>query len=281
MMQKEPILMVASDIDGTLSRSDGTISSYTVEAIHAAQAKGVLFTVCSGRYPEHADVLLKRHGIRCPITGNNGSTQWDARTDTVLRDHFMDPAAAHRAYEVAEELHLDYMVFCRKYVATRNGKVLHSSQANYGQELQRDYGIVFETGKDAVKKALAMPINKFYFHYDTPDERQYLRDALQAVPEISITTSGPFNVELISKACSKAGGVREMAELYGIDMKNVMAIGDYENDVPMLKSAGFGVAMGNSSPDVQRQADAVTATNDEDGVARAIEKYVLQATAYK
>ena len=88
------IRMIASDIDGTLLHRDGSISAYTVDVIHETQRRGILFTVCSGRYPEHADVILKTYGIRCPVTGNNGATQWDAETDTVLSDHFMTPQSA-------------------------------------------------------------------------------------------------------------------------------------------------------------------------------------------
>ena len=275
MAENKSILMVVSDIDGTLLRSDGTISQYTVDVIHQAQGRGILFTVCSGRYPEHADVILRTYGIRCPVTGNNGCTQWDARTDTVLRDHFLDPVSARLAREAADDLNVNYMVFGRKAVAACNTQVMHSSQAKYGAALARDYHIVFTAGKDAVDAALHQPVNKFYFHYDNPEDKQRLIDALSRIPNISITTSGYFNVEIIPIECNKAAGAAEMARLYGIDMARVMTLGDYENDVTMLQAAGLGVAMGNASAEVRALADCVTDTNDRDGVAKAIEKYVF------
>ena len=275
MEQNRKISMVSSDVDGTLLRSDGTISAHTVDVIHELQRRGILFTICSGRYPEHADALLRHFGIRCPVTGNNGATQWDAETDRVLSDHFMPADSARKAFEVAEGLGLSFIVFCRKYVAARHGAAPHSSQKIYGPILARDYHIVFDSGLDAVLHALDRPVNKFYFHYDTPEERRSLTEALRVIPGISITTSGASNVEIIPLGCDKGSGVSEMARLYGVDMSQVMAIGDYENDVPMLRAAGLGVAMGNAHADVRDEAACVTDTNDRDGVAKAIEKYVL------
>ena len=96
-MSKRIIRMIASDVDGTLMRSDRTLSRYTIDTIHRAQEKDILFIICSGRYPEHADVLMKAHGIRCPIVGNNGCTLWDPEKEKVLSDHFLSKEAAEKA----------------------------------------------------------------------------------------------------------------------------------------------------------------------------------------
>lgn len=270
------IRMIASDIDGTLLHRDGSISAYTVDVIHETQRRGILFTVCSGRYPEHADVILKTYGIRCPVTGNNGATQWDAETDTILSDHFMTPQSARMAREAADDLGIPYIVFGRKHVSASRASSLHSSQKRYGRILQEDYHIQFDYGRRAVDETLAKPVNKFYFHYDLPEEKEQLVAALRQVPDISITTSGIANVEIIPAGCNKAAGVLEMARLFHVDMSSVMTIGDYENDVPMLQAAGLGVAMGNALDNIKHCVNHVTASNDEDGLAKAIEKYVLK-----
>ena len=269
------IRMVASDIDGTLLRSDGTISAHTVDMIHAAQERGILFTICSGRFPEHADVLLKPYGIRCPITACNGATQWDARTDTILQNHFIRPESARQVVETAEKNRLDYMIFCTKHISTRNDRVPHSSQRLYGDLLTREYGVIYDTGLDAVREALERPINKFYFQIDDLSHKQRMIEAFRQISEISVTTSGQNNIEIIPLGCDKAGGMREMARLFDIDIEQVMAVGDYDNDVPMLQAAGLGVAMGNAPDHVKKRADQVTLSNNEDGLAKAIEKYVL------
>ena len=274
-MSREKILMIASDIDGTLLRRDGSISSHTVRVIHEVQQRGVLFTVCSGRYPEHADVILKTYGIRCPVIGNNGATHWDARTDMVISDHFLTPEAASLAAQAAEKLHMDYILLGRKRVTANRTEALHSSQRLYGKALTEAYHIVFDAGDRAVCETLSRPVNKLYFHYDTPLEKQRLVAALQGIEGISITTSGSANVEIVPEGCNKAAGVVEMAGHFDIDMRHVMTVGDYENDVPMLRAAGLGVAMGNAMDDIKQAAKRVTDTNEEDGLAKAIERYVL------
>ena len=274
-MSKRIIRMIASDVDGTLMRSDRTLSRYTIDTIHRAQEKGILFIICSGRYPEHADVLMKAHGIRCPIVGNNGCTLWDPEKEKVLSDHFLSKEAAEKACAAAEEIQLNYMVFGRKHVAARNAFFLHSSKLLYGNSLESDYHIVFEDGYDAVQRVLVAPVNKFYFHYDTPEEKEKLISKLRMIPDIEITTSGPANVEIIPKGCNKATGITDMARIHRIPMENVMALGDYENDEDMLRVAGLSVAMGNASEYLKSLADAVTDSNDNDGVAKAIEKFAL------
>lgn len=274
-MSKRIIRMIASDVDGTLMRSDKTLSQYTIDTIHKAQEQGILFVICTGRYPEHADVLMKAYGIRCPISGNNGCTLWEPRTGKVLSDHFLSKEAAERACAAAEGIKLNYMVFGRKHVAARNAFFLHSSKLLYGESLVKDYHIVFEDGYDAVRRVLDAPVNKFYFHYDTQKEKEKLISELALIPDIEITTSGPANVEIIPKGCNKATGITDMAELHNIPMEEVMALGDYENDADMLSAAGLGVAMGNASEYLKNLADAVTDTNDNDGVAKAIEHFAL------
>jgi len=272
-----PIRMIASDMDGTLLRNDGTVSERTAAAIHAAQARGVLFAVCSGRYPEYADAPLRAAGIRCLISGNNGVTIWDAATDTVLSDHAIDPAAARAVRQAADRYGLPYIVYGRKTVTANGPEALRIARGSLGDRLEAEYGVRFDAGEDAIRAALTAPVNKFYFYdYRLPeDQKESLLRDFAAIPNIAVTSSGMVNAEVIPAGCDKAGGVVEMARLLGIDMRQVMTVGDYENDVPMLRAAGLGVAMGNSGEAIKRCARRVTATNEEDGLAQAIENYVL------
>ena len=276
-MKQPKISMVASDIDGTLLRSDGTASARTVEMIRRAQAQGILFTVCTGRYPENADALLRSFSIACPICGNNGATIWDAATDTVRSDQHIDPQAALRVAQAAEEAGMSYLIYARKLVLASSEQALEATQGRFVRVLERDYGVRFQAGRDAVRKGIGRSVNKFYiFNHPMPaGKKESLRQALETIPNITVTTSGSFNVEVIPEGCSKAGGVIRMAALLGVPLERVMAVGDYDNDLPMLTAAGLGVAMGNATPAVKARVQCVTASNDEDGLAEAIEKYAL------
>ncbi|MBQ1289189.1 MAG: HAD-IIB family hydrolase, partial [Erysipelotrichaceae bacterium] len=98
---------------------------------------------------------------------------------------------------------------------------------------------------------------------------------MNEVPEVTVTASHITNIEIFAKDSGKDVAIKEIARMYGIDMQNVMAIGDNDNDVEMLKAAGVSVAMGNATDSAKKVADFVTKTNDEDGAVFAIEKLVL------
>ncbi|MBQ9301122.1 MAG: HAD family phosphatase [Clostridia bacterium] len=270
-VKNDIIRLIASDIDGTLLRSDGTVSDYTVQVIHKAQEQGILFTVCSGRFPEHAHTLLKNYGIFCPVCGNNGVTLWDAATDTFLMDHLISRDAIGSIWQAAEKLRLSYIVFGRKFVIASDAEANRIARGRFTERLMEDYGVHYYLGKTAVQDALDRPINKFYFYNLSYAERA----ALNAIPGVTVTSSGFGNAEIIPLGCSKANGVEEMAKLHGFTLDQTMAIGDYDNDVPMLTAAGLGVAMGNAADSVKARVRYVTDTNDQDGMAKAVEKYVL------
>ena len=270
-MKNDRIRMIVSDIDGTLLRSDGTVSDRTVQVIHKAQERGILFTVCSGRFPEHAHALLENYGIICPVSGNNGVTLWDARTDTVLKDHLIDRSAVRTVCQTAKTLDLSYIIFGRKFVVSSDEGAYKIARGRFTERLRSEYGIEYSVGAEAINASLDKPIKKFYFYDLTQKEKA----ALHAIPGITMTSSGYRNAEVIPEGCSKADGVVEMTRLYHIDLGQVMTIGDYDNDVPMLTAVGLGVAMGNANDAVKARVRCVTDTNDEDGVAKAIEKYAF------
>lgn len=117
---------------------------------------------------------------------------------------------------------------------------------------------------------------KFGFYTENEVNRKAIYQAIASWDAIEMTNSHPFNIECNPKGINKASGLREVCKLYGINMSEVVAIGDSLNDVAMIREAGLGVAMGNAQEEVKKIADIVTATNDEDGVARVIQNFVLK-----
>uniref|UniRef100_UPI000B197650 HAD hydrolase family protein n=1 Tax=Paenibacillus dakarensis TaxID=1527293 RepID=UPI000B197650 len=109
-----------------------------------------------------------------------------------------------------------------------------------------------------------------------PIKLKRIRQEIESWGTIEITSSAPVNLELSVKGITKESGMLEVCNMLGIPMSEVIAMGDSENDVKLLKAAGLGVAMGNAGEHIKSIADVVTATNNEDGVAQAIKKYVFQ-----
>ena len=130
-------------------------------------------------------------------------------------------------------------------------------------------------GEEAVRRALEGRVNKFVCIEEDPERLHALGRRLETLPGLEITSSWADNYELMPRGVSKGRAVQELAEQMGIGPDQVMTLGDFDNDLSMIEYAGFGTAMGNASPRVKAAAKYVTLTNDEDGVAAAIRKFVL------
>ncbi|MNN52806.1 Sugar phosphatase YidA [compost metagenome] len=119
------------------------------------------------------------------------------------------------------------------------------------------------------------PWLKFGLHSDDPAVLAEIKSILAKTRRYELTNSSPYNIEVNPLGINKASGLREVCQLLGIRMEEVAVCGDSLNDLEMIRAAGLGIAMGNAQEAVKQAADAVTGTNDEDGVAQAIRTYLL------
>lgn len=242
------IKLIALDMDGTLLDDDLTVSPANREAIAHAQQKGVHVVLSTGRYILSAREYAESLGLTTYIVSSNGSEVWSYEGDLVERH------------------------------------VLPAEMVEWMRDTARYYGTRFwGTAADGVWHAEDFP-EDVYGHdwlkcgFSTEDDRtrQTVWESLQATRQLELTNSSPWNIEVNPKGISKATGLLTVCQLIGLTMQNVMAVGDSLNDVAMIKAAGCGVAMGNAQQPVKKAADWVTGTNTEDGVAQAIQRFVLE-----
>ena len=268
------IRLIASDIDGTLFTPQGTITPRTVSAIRRAQAKGAVFAMCTGRFPENALMIAQKYGLRCPVIGLNGAQIHDG--SRVLHRAYLPLDLSKAIRDALERCGAVYYMFCEGFVAMRRAGHLHHSQREFGDAITRQFGVRYESGEQAVYDAPVDKVFKYFVYED--DESCPLSVAevpLRALPALDITRSSAVNFEVMYEGVSKASGLAAFAKALGVPREAIMALGDYDNDSDMLRYAGLGVAMGNAVADAKAAADAVTLDNAHDGVAAAIERYVL------
>ena len=134
-------------------------------------------------------------------------------------------------------------------------------------------GIGYVHGPEAAREIVLGPVHKFYICDNVP--LAPLRRALREIPGIAVTRSAENNVEVMPRGVDKGSGLKEFAAYLGVPMQQVMALGDHDNDAPMLRAVGFGVAMGNGSERAKKAARFLTADCREGGFARAVERFVL------
>lgn len=285
MMKK----LIAIDLDGTLLSSNIDISKENVKAIQAAQEAGHIVMICSGRAPEDIKNVISKTPLQCPVAGSNGTMV--IADDKLLSQISIQKETVQHVATILNEKQYPFKLYTNKgiFVAStwsermlsfleKNKDVLnHLTEKEYKlmteQPKETDTIKIFEDLGD-VLKIEDITVQKFFI--PTISGKDELIAALNSTEGISITTSGPFNIEIMDTNGHKGNGIRVMAEYFNIPIEDTVAIGDNFNDVPMLEAAGLSVAMGNGDPTIKKMADVVTLTNNEHGVAHAIEKYVLE-----
>ncbi len=269
------IRLIATDLDGSLLDNSSRISPYNLNAIRKAQAQGIVFAACTGRFPENAAMVMLEKGIVCPVISLNGSVIELSPLKDRIFEKFLSPQSVMETFEALERLGEGYHIFGKGTVVSRHEEHKHHSELDFRRG---DYqsGVIYEHGLKACERALTHPVYKFFIYLlrqSKPPE--VLRAELGGIKGASLTQSGERNMEVIPADADKGSGLQLLSERLGIRREEIMAVGDQLNDLPMLRYAGLGVAVANASELVRQAADAVTDSNDRDGVGKAIEKYCL------
>jgi Cof subfamily protein (haloacid dehalogenase superfamily) len=265
-------LLLAVDLDGTLVEPRKPVRQAVIDAVNRAQAAGVRATIVTGRMYVGAKPFADALSLDGPIVLYQGAVLADARTGRFEREVAMPNAVALRIYAAAKErgLHVQFYRDDKFYVENDNA---------YAQLYARTSGtlpVVVPSlpaefaGRDSTKVNVVT----------APDKTPEVLALMERVcgPDAYVTRSNPEFVEMLNPAVDKGVALRLVAEGFGIPMDRVMAIGDSYNDLPLLRAAGFAVAMGSAPDELKAEADAVVGDVEHDGVAEAIERFVLQST---
>jgi Cof subfamily protein (haloacid dehalogenase superfamily) len=260
------VRLIATDLDGTIVRSDGEISDRTRAALAAAEDAGLLVVFVTGRPPRWMAPVAEaagRHGIAICA---NGAIVYDLHNATVIEEFPMDAEVA-RGLATA----IRHAVPGVAFAVERRG----------GFGLEPRYEARYELPSDAfvaeLDELLTGPVIKLLARHTTMPSADLHAAAAAAVGELAVLTTATFSetdglLELSAAGVTKAFGLERLAAEHGIAAAEVVAFGDMPNDLPMLAWAGHAVAVANAHPDVIALADEVTASNDDDGVARVIER---------
>lgn len=274
--------LIAIDLDGTLLTSKKEISPATRESISQAYGRGIHIVISTGRSYGEAKFFSEQLAICSPVITANGAFVKVPERDEPL---FQSP--------LGEELSLQILEICQRHRITPN---FHTPQKIYYDNLIYKW-ILMMMGRQARLKPQLMAVEREYvagfgqWRHILAKERDHivkcvvlhinkekvtrLRDELSAIDALEVVSSGANNLELTRKGVSKGAGLTILAQYYHLGKNEIMAIGDSENDLVMLETAGLGVAMGNGMDFIKAKADYITDTNDREGVAKAIQTFIL------
>jgi Cof subfamily protein (haloacid dehalogenase superfamily) len=256
--------LAAIDLDGTLVRTDGTVSELTRTALVRVQAAGVKVVLASARGPRGVAEIARAHALVGTAICSNGAVLLDLERDEVLRTRHLGAEVAGRLV-VALRKRLPGVTFAVESVefAHEPGFGAWNWEPPAGTRIA-----------DALE-LLESPVAKLIVRHEEHDLAAIAAAAVEVVgSDAAVTIPGPWTVEVSAAGVSKATALAELCAELGIEATEVVGFGDYPNDVPMLRWAGHAVAVANAHPDVLAIADEVTASNDEDGVALVLERLV-------
>jgi Cof subfamily protein (haloacid dehalogenase superfamily) len=266
----QPISLVISDVDATLITPDHVITERAIQAVRNLRQRGILFTIASSRPPRGLRAFVVELALSEPFAAFNGAVIQRPNGETLVK-HELPREIGERVLNVLAGFGLDLWVYCDHdwYVPRRTPFVdREENTSGFSPVIQPDIREVLDrTAKlvvvgEPVLIAEAEPL------------------VLEAGgDEISATKSKPRFIDITSAKAHKGTVVTELSSLLDIGNDRVAVIGDGPNDILMFERAGFSIAMGQADESVRRAADVVTATNTEEGFARAMENYILNVGA--
>src|ERR1700751_3553847 len=263
-----PIRLVLADVDGTRVTQEKVLTQKARQAVAQLGEAGIAFAVTSGRPPRGMQTLIKDLNISTVVAGFNGGVFITPRLDPiVMRDLPKDATA--RAIELIREYGLVAWLYTDTTWYVQDPKGPHvdreSKTVGFGPEVTSNYS------KYLAQAAKIVGVS---------DDLSAVAECEKKVREelgdhVSAARSQPYYLDITHPAANKGSVVDFLSAVYLIPRSSIVTLGDMPNDVLMFENSGMSIAMGNASKEVQAQANFVTDSNEEEGFAHAIDRFVL------
>ena len=269
--------LIALDLDGTLLNEKMHVSEKTRQVMELCAQRGIEIVPATGRaLPAVPEEVLSLPGVHYGIF-TNGAVVRDFGKNTWVSESCLSWEETIRVIEVLRRHPVIYDMYVSEGGISETR--LLAQLEEYGIP-ERECAYIRATRRavtDMVEylREKKCPVQKMNLNFKARESKQAVRAKLEAMPEVLVTSSLPWNLELNAAGITKGSGLRNLCQYLGIEAEETMAFGDGENDWPMLEAAGIGVAMENGAPFLKERADRIAASNREEGVAEAIRQWVL------
>lgn len=271
------IKVIAIDLDGTLLNSKNAVSDENIEAIRLARQRGIEVVPSTGRLLCESRFALEAIGGCNYSLHCNGSIIWDHRAEKAIYLAALPKAQAREAVERLERRNVLYQVYvndascCPKRFYDRfNEEIFNPTYV----KMFRDTQLWMDNVADEIDRNDYQSI-KYYIPNRDHALLESIKEEMTALPEFESTFSSYYSLEVFQAGMDKLNGLTRLLEHMGLGFENLMMIGDSENDLRAIRTAGVGVAMGNALDCIKEGADFVTLDHDHSGVAHAIHKLLL------
>jgi Cof subfamily protein (haloacid dehalogenase superfamily) len=268
-MTPRKISLLLSDVDGTLITHEKILTERARDAVHRLHRAGIRFAITSGRPPRGMAMIVEPLSLDTPIAGFNGGVfvQPDL---SIIEERQLAPDVAKQAMEIISKHGLDAWVYSGGDWLVRDLSAPHvereTTAVQFRPKVVQDFG-------SALEKAV-----KIVGVSDDLERVKACQAETQAALDgnASATRSQPYYLDVTHPDANKGFVAGYLSRALGIPEEEIATIGDQQNDVLMFKRSGFSIAMGNASEEVRRQASVVTDSNDDEGFAKAVERFLLK-----
>src|SRR5271154_2964312 len=262
------ISLVLADVDGTLVTAEKVLTPRAEAAVKGLHTAGIAFAITSGRPPRGMAMLIDPLALRTPVAGFNGGIF--VKPDmTIMEEHVLAADAAKRALEIILKNKMDVWFYSGKDWLVRDPNAPHVAREQWTVKFAPT---IVENFEDVLGRAVKI--------VGVSDDLDLVarceKDAQDALgTNASAARSQPYYLDITHPDANKGTVVTTLSKLFAIPADEMATIGDMPNDLLMFRKSGLSIAMGNASPDVQSQADLVTDSYDDEGFAKAMERFIL------
>lgn len=267
-MQSSHIQLIAADLDGTLLNDHKQVDPATAETIRALPAAGVKFAIASARPPRSVRHIYHQLALTTWQINYNGALIWDEPAQRAVFHRPLDGALVLEIIRLARKIDPAVLVTCEILDRWHTDRLDNHYTTETGRLFKPDVVAPVETYcNQPVTKLLLLGPETLVYDLELQLQRHYASLA-------AIVRTDANLIQIMHHEVNKAAAVRRLAEHYGIPMERVLAIGDAINDLEMIVAAGVGVAMDNAPAKLKQQADWIAPSNNHQGVAAAIHRFV-------
>jgi Cof subfamily protein (haloacid dehalogenase superfamily) len=265
----QPIKMVIADVDGTLVTQEKILTKRAAEAVRRLHEAGIQFSITSGRPPRGMAMLIDPLKLTQPLAAFNGGVLIKPDLKTVVDQKFLPAGVPEKVIEAIENHGLDVWLYTDTEWFVRDPNAAHVAREQWTVKFPPTVVKTFAGILGRVAKIVGVSD-------DLERVAKCEKDVQQAGgTHISAARSQPYYLDVTHPQANKGEVVLSISRLLNIPPAEIATMGDMPNDVLMFKKSGVSIAMGNASPEVQASATYVTSTNEDEGFANAIEKFVL------
>ena len=264
------ISLVLADVDGTLVTTEKVLTLRAAEAVKDLQAAGIDFAITSGRPPRGMSMLIEPLALHGAIAGFNGGVFVNPDL-SVIESHTLEPATAKQALELILDQGLDAWVYTEQEWLIRNRDAPHVARETWTVKFDAEVVGSFTDGH------LAHAVKIVGISDDielVAASEKVVQNALGE--KASAARSQPYYLDVTHPEANKGGVVKFLSSYFGIAPSQIASIGDMPNDVLMFAHSGLSIAMGNASSEVQRSARMVTTSDEDEGFANAVRRFILK-----